>query len=161
MFKWMCRHDWKLVALNDEYHTSYTDSKTGKVTKKHWHQRFYECKCGKRKQTDDRGEWDPHSGIKYVIQNWVDAGVLPESSYFPDSTHGFIKPSESDRRALDPVLAYQKTLEDLVNSLGVLINRDFTLESQYPELKKAADEYHRRLDKYRNFNSLKEKENKQ
>lgn len=147
-------HTWKLVALNDQYHTNYTD--TGQ--KKQWHQRFYECSCGARKHTDNREKYQRHEGVDAARDNWIDAGVVPKGSYLPNEKSGYFKPSDEDRTALDPVLQYQKTLQDMVDSLGIVINRDFKLESKYPKLKEAADEYHRRLDKYRNFESLKETE---
>ena len=153
LFKPWHEHDWELVALNDEYHTNYTD--TGK--KVNWHQRFYQCKCGARKHTDNREKYQRHEGVDQAKQNWLDTGMVPNGSYLPNAKSGYFKPTDEDRAALDPVLAYQKTLEELVNSLGVVINRDFDLEAQYPKLKAAADEYHRQLDKYRNFESLKEK----
>ena len=146
------KHEWELVALNDSYRTDYTD--TGET--KHWHQRFYRCSCGARKHSDNRGKYIKHEGIDKARDNWIDAGVVPSKSYFPDQNRGYFKPSDAERKELDPVLEYQKTLQDMVDSLGVIINRDFKLESKYPQLKAAADEYHRRLDKYRNFENLKE-----
>ena len=153
LFKPRHEHNWELVALNDQYHTNYTD--VGK--KVNWHQRFYQCACGARKHTDNRDKYQKHEGVDQAKQNWIDAGVVPNGSYLPDAKAGYFKPSDEDRTALDPVLAYQKTLEDIQKSLGVVLNRDFNLEAQYPKLKAAADEYHRQLDKYRNFESLKEK----
>jgi hypothetical protein len=139
-----------LVAVNDEYHTSYTD--TNKTV---YHQmRFYRCECGKR--TFDSNNEKTHKGIEEAKKNWKDAGVVPNKSYHPDNSPHYKKIDDSIKEQLDPVLAYQKTLEDIQRSLSVVINRDFDLESKYPELKKAADEYHRRLDKYRNFEKLKE-----
>lgn len=151
--KIMHTHEWKLVACNDSYYTNYTD--TGET--KYWKQRFYECACGDRKHTDNLPDYTSHAGIKTAKQNWLDAGVVPKNSYFPDENSGYVRPPEQEK--LDPVLAYQKTLEDIQKALGVVINRDFELETKYPNLKKAADEYHRQLDKYRNFERLKGTEN--
>ena len=148
------QHDWKLVALNDSYHTTYKD--TGEI--KHWYQRFYECSCGARKHSDNREKYQKHEGIDQARDNWIDAGVVPTKSYHPSENTNYVKIEDIERKQLDPVLEYQKTLQDMVDSLGVVINRDFDLEARYPKLKEAADEYHRRLDKYRNFESLKETE---
>ena len=89
-------------------------------------------------------------------QNWIDVGIVPKGSYHPNEDTNYVRIDDVEREKLDPVLAYQKTLEDIQKSLGVVLNRDFNLEAQYPKLKAAADEYHRQLDKYRNFESLKE-----
>jgi flavodoxin len=147
----------KLVAVNDEYHTTYKG--TSKIDRHHL--RFYCCSCGRRSFTTDyththRGR---HSGIEKARKNWIETGVVPDKSYHPESSKHYVKIDALEREILDPVLAYQKTLEDIQKSLAVVINRDFDLESQYPELKKAADEYHRKLDKYRNFEKLKENNN--
>lgn len=150
------RHNWVLYACNDKYHTQWTDGTT-----EHWNQRFYQCSCGERKHTDNRPSYhkDGHKGIIKAKQNWIDAGVVPDNSYFPDEGTGYVKPPSQEHQALDPVLKYQRTLDELVKSLGVVINRDFDLEAKYPELKKAADEYHRRLRKYRTAEILKGESN--
>lgn len=149
-------HDWKLVSVNDMYHTNYTD--TG-ITK-YWQMRFYKCSCGERKVSDNRkNNYTIHPGMEEAKKNWLDTGVVPTKSYHPAENTNFVKIDDLARKELDPVLAYQKTMEELVNSLGVVINRDFDLEARYPKLKEAADEYHRRLDKYRNIENLKETEN--
>lgn len=157
LFKPRHTHDWELVAVNDQYNTNYTD--TGKQV--FWHQRFYKCSCGSRKHTDDRpsSHNGTHKGIDEAQKNWIDAGVVPNGSYFPNEDKGYIKPSEAEREELDPVLKYQMTLEDIAKSLKVVLNRDFDLEARYPKLKEAADSYHYLLDKYRTFESLKDKEN--
>ena len=148
-------HDWELVAVNDQYHTSYSD--TGET--KYWQMRFYKCRCGERKYTDDRpSSHITHQGMEKARQNWIDTGVVPKNSYNPADNSNYVKIDDIERKELDPVLAYQRTLDELVNSLGVVINRDFDLEARYPKLKSAADEYHRQLDKYRNFEKLKETE---
>lgn len=153
LFKPRHEHNWKLIALNDQYHTTYTD--TNKTV--HWNQRFYQCDCGARKHTDNREKYQKHEGVDQAKQNWIDTGMVPKGSYLPNENSGYFKPTDEDRAALDPVVAYQKTLEDMAKTIGVVINRDFDLEARYPKLKAAADEYHRQLDKYRNFESLKEK----
>lgn len=147
-------HDWELVAVNDQYHTEWTD----RGTKEYHEQRFYRCSCGARRHTDNVPEYTSHSGVKKAKKNWIEAGVVPTKSYHPTENTNYVKIDDIERKELDPVLEYQKTLEDLVNSLGVVINRDFDLEARYPKLKEAADEYHRRLEKYRNFENLKENE---
>lgn len=148
-------HDWELVAVNDKFHTTYKDS--GET--KYWSMRFYKCSCGERKYTDDRtSSYQTHTGMDKCKKNWIDSGVVPKDSYHPKTSSNYVQIDDIEREKLDPVLEYQKTLDDLVKSLGVVINRDFDLEARYPKLKEAADEYHRRLDKYRNFESLKETE---
>ena len=148
------QHDWELVAVNDKYHTNYTD--TGKT--EYWQIRFYRCECGARRATDNYKGYSPHAGMQDAKKNWIESGVVPTKSYHPSGNTNYVKIDDIEREQLDPVLEYQKTLNELVNSLGVVINRDFNLEAQYPKLKEAADEYHRRLDKYRNFEKLKENE---
>lgn len=141
----------ELVAVNDEYHTTYSDS-----GKKVYHQmRFYRCECGRK--TFEANNNHTHRGIDECKKNWKEAGVVPKNSYHPTENTQYVKIDDLDREELDPVLAYQKTLEDIQKSLKVVLNRDFNLEAKYPKLKEAADEYHRRLDKYRNFENLKEK----
>jgi hypothetical protein len=148
-------HDWELVAVNDEYHTTYSDvNKT-----QYWQMRFYKCSCGSRKYSDSRtSSFQTHEGMEKAKQNWIDAGVVLQKSYHPSEHKNYVKIDDIEREKLDPVLEYQKTLEDMVKALGVVINRDFDLEARYPKLKEAADEYHRQLDKYRNFEGLKETE---
>jgi hypothetical protein len=147
------RHRHELVAVNDEYHTKYTD--TGSTV---YHQmRFYRCNCGHRKFETNKSGNVRHEGIKKAQLNWIDTGVVPKKSYHPTKHTSYVKIDDLEREKLDPVVAYQKTLEDIQQSLAVVINRDFDLESRYPKLKQAADQYHRQLDKYRNFEKLKEK----
>lgn len=148
--KFFHTHKWDLIAVNDQYQTKYSD--TGNT--RNWNQRFYKCKCGARRHTDDRPDYHDHKGINEAKRNWIDVGVVPTGSYLPGPAHGYTKVDDVDREKLDPVLQYQRTLEDIQRSLAVIINRDFNLESKYPKLKEAADEYHRRLDKYRNFEHL-------
>jgi len=148
-------HDWELVAVNDKYHTNYTD--VGET--KYWQVRFYRCSCGERRVSDNYTvSYSKHAGLDEAKKNWIDSGVVPTKSYDPADNKNFVKIDDIERKELDPVLEYQKTLDELVKSLGVVINRDFDLEARYPKLKEAADEYHRRLDKYRNFEKLKETE---
>jgi len=146
------KHDWELVAVNDQFHIEWTD----RATKEYIQQRFYRCSCGARKHTDTVPDFTTHRGISSAKKNWVETGVVPKNSYHPTDNTYFVKIDDIERKQLDPVLEYQKTLDELVQSLGVVINRDFDLETRYPKLREAADEYHRRLDKYRNFESLKE-----
>jgi hypothetical protein len=149
-----CRPE--LVAINDDYHTSFTD-----ISKNVYHQmRFYRCDCSKRSfKTDYARTYDKHAGIEKARQNWLETGVVPKNSYHPSKSHNYVKIDDVEREKLDPILAYQKTLEDIQQSLKVVITRDFNLELQYPALKRAADEYQRQLDKYRMFEALKDKNN--
>lgn len=129
-------HNFELVAVNNKYYTNYTD--TG-ITK-YWQMRFYKCSCGERTASDNRtNTFNTHPAMEEAKKNWIDAGVVPTKSSHPTENKNFVKIDDLERKELDPVLAYQKTLDDLVKSLGVVINRDFDLESQYPKLKEAAD----------------------
>lgn len=149
-------HDWELVAVNDKYYTDYTDTD---ITK-YWKMRFYKCSCGERRASDNRtNTYTTHPGMQEAKNNWIDTGVVPTKSYHPTENTSYVKIDDLERKELDPVLSYLKTMEELVNSLGLVINQDFDLEARYPKLKEAADEYHRRLDKYRNFENLKENKN--
>jgi len=156
IFKPRHEHNWELVAVNDKYNTTYTDTKETK----HWQMRFYKCNCGERKFSDNRPPhtYIVHEGMDKARANWIDAGVVPLNSYHPSQNQHYVKIDDIEREKLDPVLQYQKTLDEISKSLKVVINRDFDLEIKYPKLKAAADEYHRQLDKYRNFESLKEKQ---
>jgi hypothetical protein len=150
------KHEWELVATNDSYHTTYTD--TGKT--KHWEMRFYKCTgCNARRYSDNYNNSYLHTGMQKAKQNWLDTGVVPKNSTHPKNSSEYTSITDVEREQIDPVLAYQKTLEDMQKSLSVVINRDFDMEAKYPKLKEAADEYHRRLDKYRNFDALKETSN--
>jgi hypothetical protein len=135
------KHNWVLVACNDEYHTSYTDTKEVK----HWHQRFYKCSCGERKHTDNRPSHISHKGIEQARDNWVDVGVVPGKSYYPDNSTGYVKPSDEERKALDPLTKYQQTLEDIQATL-LLVTRNIELEEKYPELKES---YLKHMELYR------------
>jgi len=97
-----------------------------------------------------------HRGIKLAILDWTEAGVLPKGSYHPSNKIGTLTVNDIHRQKLDSVLEYLKTLAEMKTALGVVLNRDFDLEARHPKLKEAADEYHRRLDKYRNFDTLKD-----
>jgi hypothetical protein len=151
-------HSWELIACNDEYTSKYTD--TGKIVE--WQQRFYKCSCGDRHHTDNRpySQTPMHKGIDTAKQNWIDLGVVPTGSYVPGEANGYYKITDAERKELDPVMAYQQTLKDMVDSLGVVIKRDFKLEEKYPDLRDAANKYHQILDQYRVMEILKgEKEN--
>ena len=157
LFKPKHEHDWELVACNDDYHTTYTDTKQTK----YWQMRFYKCNCGERKFTDNRPVADGHEGIDKARANWIDAGVVPQNSYHPSQSQHYVKIDDLEREKLDPVLAYQRTLDEISKSLRVVINRNFDLESKYPDLKAAADRYHLVLEQYRVMEILKgEKEPK-
>ena len=149
-------HDWELVAVNDKYHTTYTDTKETR----YWQMRFYKCNCGERKFNDNRPHIHiNHEGIDKARVNWIDAGVVPKESYHPSQHQHYVKIDDIEREKLDPILQYQKSLDEISKSLKVVINRDFDLETKYPKLKAAADEYHRQLDKYRMLETLKGEKN--
>jgi hypothetical protein len=152
-FKPQHQHRWELVACNDNYHTEYTD--TGK--KVYWNQRFYKCSCGDRKHEDSRTQYQLHEGVDAAKKNWIDAGVVPNSSYYPGTQNGYVKIDDVPQAKLDPIEKLNRNLEDISRTI-LAIKRDYDLEAQYPKLKSAADEYNRQLDKYRNFESLKETE---
>jgi hypothetical protein len=135
-------HDWELVAVNDKYHTTYTD--TNKT--KHWQMRFYKCDCGERKFSDDRTHtYIVHEGIDKARANWIDAGVVPQDSYHPSQSQYYVKIDDADRKALDPLTKYQQTLEDIQSTL-LLVTRNIDLEEKYPELKES---YQKHMDMYR------------
>ncbi len=153
-FKHRHQHTWELVACNDKYHTEYTD--TGK--KVYWNQRFYKCKCGVRKHEDSRtSQYQTHEGLDSAKKNWIDAGVVPNGSYYPGENSGYIKIDDVPKEKLDPIEKLNRNLEDISRTI-LAIKRDYDLEARYPKLKSAADEYNRQLDKYHNFESLKETE---
>lgn len=144
-----CRPE--LVAINDQYHTTFSSGKSD------YHQmRFYRCECGKRSfKTDYPYEYSKHTGIEKAKQNWFETGVVPEKSYHPSQSKYYVQVDDLEAEKLDPILEYRKVLEELNKTLAITINRDFNLELKYPALKKAADEYHKQLDKYRTFEKLK------
>lgn len=163
MFGWLKKKQkpkseivWELVATNDHYHV--TDENNNKTF---YEMRFYQSKCGKRKYTSNypSKRYHPHKGMEKARQNWLDAGVIPVNSIHPTKNKNYTSVADIKREEIDPVLAYQQTLDDIAKSLKVVINRDFDLEDKYPKLKDAADEYHRVLEKYRTFELLKD-ENK-
>lgn len=134
-------HNWELVACNDEYCTTYTDT-TKKV---YWKQRFYKCNCGARKHEDNRESWQTHEGIEQAKKNWIDAGVVPGKSYFPSPAQGYVKPPEPEAAAVTPLTKYQQTLEDIQATL-LLVTRNIDLEEKYPELKES---YLKHMELYR------------
>ncbi len=148
-------HKWKLVACNDNYHTNYTDTNR----KVYWKQRFYKCSCGARKHEDNRtSKYQEHEGIDAAKKNWIDVGVVPNHSYYPDETSGYVKITEVPIEKADPLDKLNRNLEDLGKLVG-MVKRDFDLEEKYPKLKKTADEYFRLLDKYRMVETLKGEKN--
>jgi hypothetical protein len=150
LFKPKHEHDWELVAVNDKYYTTYTDTKQNK----YWSMRFYKCNCGERKYSDDKNYYTLDCMDK-AKDNWIDAGVVPQNSYHPSQSQHYVKIDDLEREKLDPVLAYQRTLDEISKSLRVVINRNFDLESKYPDLKAAADRYHLVLEQYRVMEILK------
>jgi hypothetical protein len=142
LFKPRHEHDWELVACNDEYHTTYTDTK--KTV--YWQMRFYKCDCGERKFSDNRPHIHiNHEGMDKARANWIDASVVPANSYYPDNSKGYVKPSDEERKALDPLTKYQQTLEDIQATL-LLVTRNIELEEKYPELKES---YLKHMELYR------------
>lgn len=142
IFKPKHEHDWELVAVNDKYYTTYTD--TGKT--KYWSMRFYRCACGERKYSDDRtSSYYVHEGMDKVKANWIDTGVVPLNSYHPSQSQYYVKIDDADRKALDPLTKYQQTLEDIQSTL-LLVTRNIDLEEKYPELKES---YQKHMDMYR------------
>jgi len=73
-------HKFEVVAVNRDYHTTYTDSE--RVI---YHtMRFYQCACGKRKfKTDYSIDYSKHRGINLARDNWLEVGVVPDGSYDP------------------------------------------------------------------------------
>ena len=154
IFKPRHRHEWELVACNDEYCTQYTDS--NKTV--NWNMRFYKCNCGARKHEDNRPEYISHKGMELAKKNWIDAGVVPVQSYDPrDNNSGYIKIDGVDEKEKDPLVQLNKTVEDLC-AMMVVIKRDYNLEKKYPKLKSIADRYNQELSKYRTFETLKGKD---
>lgn len=148
-------HDPKLIAVNDEYTNTFTD--TSRVVK--WSMRYYKCECGKRTATatnDYSYAAYPitHSGVDAAVKNWIDSGVVPKNSYDPADTAGYIKPADVDEKEVDPLVNLNKTVQDLCAMMNV-IKRDYDLEKQYPRLKTAADNYNKLFDKYKTFESMK------
>lgn len=148
------RHNYKLVAVNDQYTTTFTDTKR-KVT---WSMRFYQCSCGRRnsKVTHDYAYADylKHSGVDAAVQTWEEAGVVPKSSYDPVTNSYFVKPTSTEDEKVDPLTNLNKTVQDLCAMMNV-VKRDYDLEKKYPKLKTAADNYNKLFDKYTTFESMK------
>lgn len=148
-------HNPKLIAVNDEYTTNFSDST--RVVK--WSMRYYKCDCGKRTVATSHdykySAYDlTHSGVDAAVKNWIDSGVVPYNSYDPANRSGYIKPVDIDEKEIDPLVNLNKTVQDLCAMLNV-IKRDYDIESKYPNLKKAADNYNRLFDKYKTFEDLK------
>jgi hypothetical protein len=147
------RHSYKLIAINDEYTTTFTDSKR-KIS---WSMRYYQCSCGKRitKVTNDYPYGDQkHSGVDAAVKNWDDCGVVPQKSYNPADNSYFVKPIPEEKEKIDPLVNLDKTVQDLCAMMNV-IKRDYDLEGKYPKLKKAAENYRYLFDKYKTFEDLK------
>lgn len=152
LFKPTHTHNWELIAVNDTYHTSYTD--TNRV--QYWQMRFYKCACGKRKYDDDRpGTYVTHSGMEKSKANWIDAGVVPLDSYHPNESKHYIKIDDTPKEQLDPLEQLTQTVENLCAMMSV-IKQDYNLEKKYPKLRSIAEHYNQELSKYRTFESLKD-----
>lgn len=148
-------HKHKLIAVNDEYTNTFTD--TSRVVK--WSMRYYKCECGKRTATATNDYAHAiikitHSGVDAAVKNWIDSGVVPINSYDPADHPGLRKPVNVDEKEIDPLVNLNKTVQDLCAMMNV-IKRDYDLEKKYPRLKTAADNYNRLLDKYTTFESMK------
>jgi len=156
VYKWLHphRHNYKLVAVNDEYQTTFTDTKRKVV----WTMRFYQCEgCGNRiaKRFNDYTYAKlEHSGVDAAITNWIDCGVVPQNSYNPADNSYYVKPNHEENEKIDPLVNLNKTVQDLCAMMNV-IKRDYDLEGKYPTLKKAADNYNKLFDKYKTFEDLK------
>ncbi len=155
VYKWLNphRHNYKLIAVNDEYHTTFSDSKR----RVDWTMRFYQCSCGHRmakKSNDCKYLTLTHSGVDAAITNWIDCGVVPQKSYNPADNSYFVKPNPEENEKIDPIVNLDKTVQDLCAMMNV-IKRDYDLESKYPKLKKAAENYRYLFDKYKTFEDLK------
>lgn len=150
--KWLLphQHNWKLVACNDKYTTTYTDANYTKT----WSMRFYECECGSRK-VDEKSN-GCHAGVTAAVKNWIDIARVPSSSFHPDQDgSGYTKVSKVKDEDIDPLNQLNATVEQLCKMMQV-IKRDVELEKKYPALKKAADNYEKLLDKYSTFENLKD-----
>lgn len=148
-------HNHKLIAVNDEYSTTFTD--TSRVVK--WSMRYYKCECGKRTATATHDyKYTPysleHSGVDAAVKNWIESGVVPKNSYNPADKAGYIKPADTDEKEVDPLVNLNKTVQDLCAMMNV-IKRDYDLEKKYPRLKTAADNYNKLFDKYKTFEDMK------
>ena len=75
------RHTYVLVAINNEYHTTYV----GSEHKRYYNMRFYECEhCGHRSfQTNYDNKYNRHSGIDNAKLNWIEVRTVPKDSYDP------------------------------------------------------------------------------
>lgn len=73
-------HNFELVAVNRDYHTTYINS--DRVV---YHtMRFYQCSCGERRfKTDHSSKYSRHTGIDLAKDNWLEVGVVPSGSYDP------------------------------------------------------------------------------
>lgn len=150
MKNWFHRHSNQLIAVNDNYHTEFTNS-----NRKEYHQmRFYQCSCGRRQFTTDKDKYSTHSGIEKARANWMDAGVVPTGSYHPETSQHYVKPNQSDIEQVDPLVKLTSTVADLCDMMQ-MIRRDHNLEAKYPKLKKSADNYKALFEKYKTFETLK------
>lgn len=138
----------KLVGICDNRWYSNNYPTTGSKT--YWTVRFYQCeRCGCRwsesNYSDDQRE---HNALNTDRRNWSETGVLPPRTYHPKSRG--VYPDTLDN--VDP--NHQATLNDLVEVMGIVLNRDVDLEKRYPSLKRLADQYHRELEKCRTVDIL-------
>ena len=140
IFKPKHEHDWELVAVNDKYYTTYTD--TGKT--KYWSMRFYRCACGERKYSDDRtSSYYVHEGMDKVKANWIDTGVVPLNSYHPSQSQYYVKIDDLAKQYQDAegeipeaIAEYVSKIKPLIwivtdNGIGTLKSRDLFIEEVY------------------------------
>lgn len=81
-------HTLEVVAANNAYYTNYVDTNY----QVYHTMRFYRCKhCGHRtfKTNYKSPTGVKHNGIEIARDNWIDLGMVPESSYDP-RTSGYI-----------------------------------------------------------------------
>lgn len=149
------KHQYTLVAVNDDYTTTFSDQKT--IVK--WHMRYYHCEgCGQRaaeKTHDYHFKFVHHAGVEAAVKNWIDSGVVPVNSYDPVNKVGYVKMAVNNEvDKANPVAELNNLMQDMCDMLCV-INRDFDIESKYPKLKAAANNYNRLFEKYKTFEDLK------
>lgn len=151
-FCYLGNHDFKVVAVNDNYHTQYTHTKQ----KKFHNMRFYQCVCGARKFYTDypSSTYSKHRGIDEAKKNWIDLGVVPSGSLDPRNDSNYVKVDQTPEESIDPLKELTKTVDALSKQMMV-IRRDFDLENKYSSLRTLAEKYERERDKLSQLEFLK------
>ena len=108
------RHKPVLVAVNTSYHTTYTDSDHVR-----YHMlRFYQCEyCGARSFKTNYDGYSKHNGIENAKDNWIDAGVVPSTSYDPRKvTNGYVPepPTQTSKKTNAEVIQFNVIKGDKV-----------------------------------------------